>query len=51
MMTQEIALVSKADEIGPKELARAAAALNTQLRRDFGSRAGARSPGDAMLSI
>ena len=34
-MTQQIALVSKADEIGPKELARAAAALNTQLRRDF----------------
>lgn len=34
-MTQQIALVSKTAEIGAKELARVAAALNTQLARDF----------------
>src|SRR5207244_478688 len=34
-MTQQIALVSKTAEIGPTELARVAAALNTQLARDF----------------
>ena len=34
-MTQLIALVSKTTEIGPKELARVAAALTTQLSRDF----------------
>ncbi len=35
-MTQQIALVSKTTEIGPRQLERAAAALNTQLTRDFG---------------
>ena len=35
-MTQQIALVSKTAEIGPHQLERAAAALNTQLTRDFG---------------
>ena len=35
-MTQQIALVSKTTEIGPRELSRVAAALNTQLARDFG---------------
>ena len=35
-MTQQIALVSKTTEIGPRELTRVAAALNTQLARDFG---------------
>ena len=35
-MTQQIALVSKTTKVGPKELDRVAAALNTQLARDFG---------------
>ena len=36
VITEQIALVSKTTEIGPNELERAAAALNTQLTRDFG---------------
>jgi hypothetical protein len=34
-MTQQIALVSKTADVGPTQLARAAAALNTQIARDF----------------